>query len=351
MPGVFVGNTKSLVFPVMCDAYLQLKYADKNDSASTVLGLRQGLWGHNTSFSIEAIITPYDVNGFGSLTGGGVIDSEKTPPSIGTNTANLTHYQSQDYFTPANRNTHKMMIFHSDGFELYLQNTTSHNFNQPAEYKLCAKIGSEIVETNTIISPRDRLYGYYDVSGFYDGISTRLKQFDDATTKSDNSTTVVCESTSLLAVGKEIFNANGVSLGTVQTIPSSTTFTLSSGDNWTPKLFIHQPKEAFYMDTMYKITCCVHTDGKIRLFINNILLPTTTTGRDPIPTNGAITITDFNFGTTDCYIGRDPNTTNTQFMGELYEIAMYKTAEPSVASTTLNIGYNDTIFYYRFGDL
>ena len=217
MPGVFVGNTKSLVFPVMCDAYLQLKYADKNDSASTVLGLRQGLWGHNTSFSIEAIITPYDVNGFGSLTGGGVIDSEKTPPSIGTNTANLTHYQSQDYFTPANRNTHKMMIFHSDGFELYLQNTTSHNFNQPAEYKLCAKIGSEIVETNTIISPRERLYGYYDVSGFYDGVSTRLKQFDDATTKPNGSTTVTCESTHLLAVGKEIFNANGVSLGTVQT--------------------------------------------------------------------------------------------------------------------------------------
>ena len=269
-----------------------------------------------------------------------VIDSEKTPPSIGTNTANLTHYQSQDYFTPANRNTHKMMIFHSDGFELYLQNTTSHNFNQPAEYKLCAKIGSEIVETNTIISPRERLYGYYDVSGFYDGVSTRLKQFDDATTKTNGSTTVTCESTSLLAVGKEIFNANGVSLGTVQTIPSSTTFTLSSGDNWTPKLFIHQPKEAFYMDTMYKITCCVHTDGKIRLFINNILL-----------VEGKITITNFNFGTTDCYIGRDPDTTHTQFMGELYEIAMYRTAEPSVASTTLNIGYNDTIFYYRFGDL
>ena len=209
----------------------------------------------------------------------------------------------------------------------------------------------QIVETNAIISPRERLYGYYDVSGFYDGVSTRLKQLDDSTTKLNGSTTVTCESTNLLAVGKEIFNENGVSLGTVQTIPSLTTFTLSSEDNWTPKLFIHQPKEAFYMDTMYKITCCVHTDGRIRLFINNILLPTTTTGRDPIPTNGAITITDFNFGTTDCYIGRDPDTTHTQFMGELYEIAMYKTAEPSVASTTLNIGYNDTIFYYRFGDL
>tara|TARA_R110002167_G_scaffold3375_18_gene16493 strand:+ start:1353 stop:2381 length:1029 start_codon:yes stop_codon:yes gene_type:complete len=342
MPGIFVGNTKSLVFPMMSDAYLQLKYADKNDSASTVLGLRQGLWGHNKSFSIEAIITPYDVNGFGSKGNAnniGITDSEKTPPSVNTDNANLTHYQSQDYFTPTNRNTHKMMIFHSSGFELYLQNTTIHNFNQPAEYKLCAKIGSEIVETGKIISPRDRLYGYYDLSGFYDGISTMLKLFDDST--SITGTTVTCESTGLLIVGTEIFNSSGVSLGTVQTIDANgSDFTLTSATNYTNKLFIHQPKEAFYMDTMYKITCCVHTDGKIRLFINNILL-----------VEGEITITDFNFGTTDCYIGRDPDTTHTQFMGELYEIAMFRTAEPSIASTTLNIGYNDTIFYYRFGDL
>jgi len=338
MPGVFIGDTKSLVFPVMCDAYLQLKYADKNASTSTNVNLRQGLWGHNTSFAIEAIITPYDVNGYGSLTGTGIKDSQKTPPSIGTNTANLTHYQSQDYFTPANRNTHKMMLFHSDGFELYLQNTTLNNFNQPAEYKLCAKIGSEIVESEKIISPLDRLYGYYDSSGFYDGISTKLKLFDSST--SISGTTVTCESTQLITVGTEIFNSSGVSLGTVQSVPSSTTFTLTSATNYTNLLYISQPKEAMYIETMYKITCCVHIDGSIRLFINNVLL-----------IDKEITITDFNFGTTDCYIGRDPDTNYTQFMGEIFEFAMYKTAEPSVSTTTLNIGYNDILFYYRFGDI
>ena len=68
MPGVYVGDTKSLVFPVMCDGYLQLKYLEKNVDTSVDLELREGVWGHTDSFSIEAIITPYDVNGAGSRT-------------------------------------------------------------------------------------------------------------------------------------------------------------------------------------------------------------------------------------------------------------------------------------------
>ncbi len=40
----------------------------------------------------------------------------------------------------------------------------------------------------------------------------------------------------------------------------------------------------------------------------------------------------------------------TQFMGELYEIAMKKGAQPSTSLHTLEPGYSDIIFYYRFGD-
>ena len=93
MPGVFIGDTKSLVFPVMCDGYLQMKYSDKNSSTSTNVDLRQGIWGHNGSFTIEAIITPYDVNGYGSRgsTSAGVTTSEKTPPSVNIDNSNLAH--------------------------------------------------------------------------------------------------------------------------------------------------------------------------------------------------------------------------------------------------------------------
>jgi hypothetical protein len=350
MPGVFIGDTKSLVFPVMCDGYLQMKYSDKNSSTSTVVDLRQGIWGHNDSFTIEAIITPYDVNGFGSSgnSSQGITTSEKTPPSVGTTTSNLTHYQSQDYFTPANRNTHKMMLFHSDGFELYLQNITTNNFNQPAEYKLCAKVGSENpVETGTIISSRNRLFGYYDETGIYDGISTSLRLLDSATATNPGVATLInlttASNTNKVTIGTELFDNSGTSIGTVVDMNSPNL--QMSEVQYTRNVYYSQPKEATYLETMYKLTCCVHIDGKIRLYVNNVLLIEET-----------VTITNFNFGTTDCYIGQDAtlsstNRKTTQFMGELFEIAMYKRAEPTLASSTLNVGYNDTIFYYRFGDV
>jgi len=350
MPGVFVGDTKALVFPVMCDGYLQLKYADKNASTDTHVDLRQGVWGHNSSFTIEAIITPYDVNGFGSRgsTSTGVTTSEKTPPSVNDDNTSKTDYQSEDYFS-TNRLTHKMMLFHSDGFELYLQNTTPNNFNQPAEYKLCAKIsGQNAIETDTIISARNSLYGYYDETGLYDGIDTSLRLLDNANYDSANNTIELGDNanSNLVRVGTELFDSSGKSLGTIAGLSGGSTpdtLTMSQPHGGTEgdsiALYYSQPKEATYLETMYKITCCVDINGKIRLYLNNVLLVEQTT-----------TISNFNFGTTDCYIGQDPATANTQFMGELYEIAMYKRQEPSLNSTTLNIGYNDIIFYYRFGD-
>jgi hypothetical protein len=347
MPGVFVGDTKALVFPVMCDGYLQLKYADKNASTGTHVDLRQGIWGHNSSFTIEAIITPYDVNGFGSRgsTSTGVTTSEKTPPSVNEDNSSKSNYQSEDYFS-TNRLTHKMMLFHSDGFELYLQNTTSNNFNQPAEYKLCAKIsGQNAIETDTIISARNSLYGYYDSTALYDGIDTSLRFLDTATATNPGVASVISLATSTndrkVGIGTELFDSNGTSIGTITNKNNAGSLTLSEVQ-YTRDVYYSQPKEATYLETMYKITCCVDINGKIRLYLNNVLLVEQTT-----------TISNFNFGTTDCYIGQDPDVTNpstTQFMGELYEIAMYKKQEPSLNSTTLNIGYNDIIFYYRFGD-
>ncbi len=350
MPGVFIGDTKSLVFPVMCDGYLQMKYSDKNSSTSTNVDLRQGIWGYNGSFTIEAIITPYDVNGYGSRgsTSAGVTTSEKTPPSVNIDNSNLAHYQSYDYSTSTQRKTHKMMLFHSDGFELYLQNTTSNNFNQPAEYKLCAKIGTETpIETDSIISSRNKLFGFYDETGIYDGISTSLRVLDDASIDNTNTSLIELDTASnvnKVGVGTEIFDNTGTSKGKVTSIDyTAGTLTMDTvqGQAATSySAYYSQPKEATYLETMYKITCCVHIDGKIRLFINNVLLVEET-----------VTITDFNFGTTDCYIGQDPAVDHTQFMGELFEMAMYKRPEPSIASSTLNIGYYDTIFYYRFGDI
>lgn len=285
MPGVYVGDTKSLVFPVMCDGYLQLKYLEKNIDASVDLALREGVWGHTDSFSIEAIITPYDVNGYGS-TGDddiGVGDSEKTPPSVNSNNSSLTDYMSEDYFSTT-RLDRKLMIFHNANFQFYLENTTTTNVNQPAEYRLGVKVQTQSpVVSDTIIGSHNTLYGYYDSAGIYDGISTSLT------------------------------NVGGS--------------------------YVSQPREAFYMESLIKVGCTFHSNGTVQLFINGALIK-----------EELVTVSGFNFGTTDCYIGQDPDTDNTQFMGELHEISMYKRGEPTLSSTTLSPGYNDILFYYRFGE-
>ena len=93
MANVYLGNSKALVFPVMSDGYLKIPYADSNISTS-----KGNLWNLSEGFVIEALITPYDVNG---NTTDEVLTSTKTVP-IGT--TNST--QSGSYFS-TNRYSHK----------------------------------------------------------------------------------------------------------------------------------------------------------------------------------------------------------------------------------------------------
>ena len=140
MPGVYIGDTKSLVFPVMCDAYLKQAFLDYN-TLGVDLGLRGGLWGIR-DFTLEALVIPYDINGYGRHTGSGIglATSELTPPSIAENITGspLNDYQSHKYFGTG-RLSRKMMLFYNQNFQLYLENTADSNVNRPAEYKLVAE--------------------------------------------------------------------------------------------------------------------------------------------------------------------------------------------------------------------
>ena len=167
-----VGDSRALVFPVMCNGYLQLDYSESNTS-----NYKHNLWGHkDEGFTFEAIVSPYDVNGIGHRTSGlGRLDSTNTPPSpnllLDDHADATSNYQSVSYFG-SGRNTHKMMLFHNPYFQFYLENTTSSNFNQPAEYKLVCKLisGSKThtIESDAVITSSNRLKGYYDSEGFYD---------------------------------------------------------------------------------------------------------------------------------------------------------------------------------------
>jgi len=367
MPGVYVGDTKSLVFPVMCDGYIKQEYSKINPS-STDLELREGVWGVTNGFTIEAIITPYDVNGYGVKTGSGsgITDSEKTSPSLAQAvSSNLTSYQSYQYFGASHgtvpRLTHKMMLYWNKNFELYLENTTLSNVNQPAEYKIVVKMHqddtTETLETDTIIKANNMLHGYYDENGLYDGITTSNTKISSSASYSGNNITIGGGETSNLALvdkGEKIYNSSGLLIGTVSSISGTTITLTSTPQNTTTTIYSSQKREALYIESTYKISCSYSKDS-LSIYVNGNKVA-----------SKKITLSNFYFDPTDCWIGKGKVRTseviggvtvytytenkNTQFMGELFEICLHKKKEPSIGSTTLSPGYSDIIFYYRFGD-
>ena len=112
------------------------------------------------------------------------------------------------------------------------------------------------------------------------------------------------------------------------------------------------------METLYKVGFS-YSAGNVSLYLNNKLV-------------GTGTVTPKTFEAGNCYIGQNVDQTwssgygtgfqpaegnltessrpETQFMGELYEICMYKRTDPTFSIHTLSPGYNDIIFYYRFSD-
>lgn len=343
MANIYVGESKALVFPVMSEGYLKMEYDDTNTSDS-----KGNLWNLSESFVVEAIITPYDVNGNASAE---VTTSTKTVP---TGTSNST--QSGTYFG-ANRHSHKMMIFYNEYFRLYLKNTTVHNKNQPAEYKIVAYIaditsGSPVyttVQSNAVIKPINTLHGYVNTTSadtkleaYYEGISTNKTLLQADTTVSSNTITFPSGAANVakLAVGSEIFNGSGVSLGTVASIPTTTTVTVADASNHTAKIYVSQPKEAFYVEQTFKISCVYNVGGSVNIYLNNQIIEMHSYSSAPT----------FEFKADDCFIGQDGSNKNTQFMGELYEIAMFKGRKPSPTINTLSPSYSNILFYYSFGE-
>ena len=300
MANVYVGDSKALVFPVMCDGHLKLEYDDTNTSTS-----KGNFWNHTDRFS------------------------------------------------------HKMMIFYNEYFQLYLENTTKNNFNQPAEYKIVAKIRdatSELfheIATETLIKPVNTLYGYYDADGLYVDNSTSLTELQGDTvltgnlypnnitfpSGADNVASLAAHPTG----GTELFNSNGLSVGRVTAKPFNNVVTVTNIANHTSALYVSQPKEALYVESIYKISCVYYSGGQLDIYLNNSLKESYTFSSTPT----------FEFKADDTFIGNNGYTTpsiTSQFMGELYEISLSKGKDPGVTDTTLTPSYSNILFYYTFGE-
>ena len=256
MVNAYVGKPYKLVFPLLCNGYLNINYDDtvtvgSDGSSTTAISRLKPLWAHDGSFTLEAIITPYDVNGVASRTSGkdGILDSQKTPPyPDATNegqASRFNNYESVNYLGYLNQHlTQKMMIFHNTNLKLYLENTTSSSYNQPAEYKVVAEITSggvtKTIQTDTVIKATNRLIGYYDSSAYYDGHSTSYRRLSTSASGSNPQGSVTVSGYSNLpvnvrATGEVAFS--GVPAHYSSPVQATSTITIAGQANFKTDVF------------------------------------------------------------------------------------------------------------------
>ena len=102
----------------MCNGYVQIKTADAYSTEPT------GIWDYQGGFTLEMIVTPYEVNG------NPITDNENSQKSLPRDSDGLS------YLSSANRHNVEMCLFHNTNLTLSLVNKTTTAFFQPAEYAL-----------------------------------------------------------------------------------------------------------------------------------------------------------------------------------------------------------------------
>ena len=387
---MYVSNRKALVFPVMCNGHIKIPQ---------VSGEGYGLFGHEGSFTIETIITPYEINGWGfdfelqdntinsPVGDAGVLSSRRTMPS----NCDGTPRNFEDFvYSPSHAGTgtiqvggvelrylQEMTLFYNGNVSLSLVNNTNHNTNQPAEYQVKFQVHNNgttksLTTSNNVIS----------ANTYHTGTSTQREYptttYNDNVYEGDNRAryrktgTTVNGATSSAAnftattqyrvyKGQRLYTLSGTtftSIGTVTGI-SGTTITMSQSNSLSDGavLYTDAYKEAFYMFNSYHIAAVYNDLTKhLSIYVNGELKE-----------SGNIDVTGaFSFQQADSYIGQVPasglgnlnNTigptgyqfgTPTQFMGELHEFAILSDAKTNFDSLdTLAPSFRSTLLYYRF---
>jgi hypothetical protein len=376
MYDVFVGNNKSLTFPIMCNAHVVIPYSEnipdiESTPSDTTDDVPYGLWSNVGSFTFQAIITPYDVNGQPADGLLGRPESNITKGIMPASTGTI----AETYLSTANRLTHEMMLFYNEYFSISLVNTTTTNKNQPAEYSIqVTNKQSNGSSTGTITSPvvirasTNRMYQYDTglvsvgnrTSGFnedgqviYDDIAVSNSNPGGGTMNQGLDTLSHTGGATDFYIGQEVFvrgkditgplnmldsisqgEFDYYSLGKVKTLNYfSPTWTygieLDNYDNGVnsvaflsgTSLYVETFKEPKYIDNKHHIAVTYsESSRKISIYYNGALVKTGTRGAGF--DNG-----EFSFSRTDFIIGKntisDNNaSTDKQFMGEIHEMCV-----------------------------
>jgi len=373
---ILAGKKRSLVFPVMCNGFVKLDYSDNvvdslndNDSSNDIA---YGLFDHECSFTFEAIITPYDINGYGRQSVSGTIpsftSSKKIMPS-NSHQSTPANYQSELYLpVSGGRLTHEMLIYSSDKFSVSLVNNTSFNENQPAEYKIKVSMdiggtSEDFTTTSSVITAnKSSMFKWSSTSDNEGFDSNGRRTFDLLGSTTSHSGAVIGLSGSVenqCHAGQELFIRDGftfTSIGTIASVSGTTSVTLNASYSPTlsngTKVFIHSRKEASYINNTYHIGVVHNQIGnEIKIFLNGIrVLDSSHTQSGTF----AFTRTDSFIGATGAgATGANSAITNKQFMGEMHEIAITNTAKTTKFPNrqTLLPSLNNTLLYLRFEEI
>jgi len=372
---VLAGKKRSLVFPVMCNGFVKLDYSDNvvdtNSDGDTSNDIAYGIFDHQGSFTFEAIVTPYDINGYGRQSHNGSIPSftlsKKIMPS-NSHQSTPSEYQSELYLpVTGGRLTHEMRIFSNDKFSVSLLNATSFNENQPAEYKIKVSMnigGSTQTFTTTsavITANKSSMFKWSSTSDTEGFDSNGRRTFDLLGSTASHSGAVIGLSGTVenqCHANQELFIRDGftfTSIGTIASINGTTDVTLNASYSPTlsngTKVFIHSRKEASYINNTYHIACTyTQSSNRINIFLNGINVLSTQHTQSGT----------FAFGRTDSFIGANGTgatgtlsaITNKQFMGEMHEMSILNIPKTTFANKeTLLPSLNNTLLYLRFEEI
>lgn len=378
---VMTGKQRSLVFPVMCNAHVKIDYSDNipkgadNTSASSD-DITYGLWALKDVFTIEATITPYDVNGyasrFNSLNMQNIENSKKIMPAIDTYGSGTSRL-SQSYLSESAKLTHEMRIFHSTKVQVSLVNVTTHNHNQPSEYKVRFKLilGSTTVtlDSDVVIKPASGInwpLANNTTNSFTKGIFNNdgkyTHTFERSTESSGNSGGTLKFSSSVrnnFYVGQELFISNeGIakSIGIVTNAGSSQNDLVfispeqSTALNSTD-IYVKSLKHPAYVDNFNHIAVTYDDSSKMMsIYLDgNLIASEQHTATDAF----AFDKEDFFLGANGTGAKGAANTavTNNQFMGEFHEFAISSVAANSFNIFNLTPRYANTLLYFRFEEV
>ena len=374
---ILAGKQRALVFPVMCNGHVKIDYSDNvvdtGGDSSTTNDIAYGLWAHEGSFTFESIITPYEINGYGTHSNetAPTYSDKRVMPAISQSiytAGTQNNHQSELYLSRTARLTHEMMIFYNPNFQISLINSTLHNENNPARYKIRVRLklgtSTETYTTEEVIIPTNSLFYRFDGAV---GFSPSLHTTADGRKTHVRATSVSSPSGATFTAGnadkffdgekQEIFTTvNGVmtSLGTIKTISGSDvtlTTTPSTPLQSGQSIFLKAEHMAMYTHNTFHIACTFNESNRtLDIFFNGSL----------VKTNTHSTNSTFSFAKEDCYIGANGTgstgagsaTTNKQFMGEIHEMSMMGVRRKEFKGIdSLLPNFDDTLFYFRFEEV